>query len=173
MNWYNDERYVQAKSDMSQTICEDKTVLYSLVGRPDNEEWTNSAGMEKIEEADLKPGVHISHVAKTRKGSESVTLIILFTNDGMQYLDENFYLAVDLEKEQSIVQTKLLYKNAVSLSRQSVVWHFKSVATPKGWRKSPLLRNCKPLLLTDGIYQCGGTIIRYSEELGVEYVKSE
>lgn len=173
MNWQSDQRYIQAKADMEELILEDKTVLYSLVGRPQNEEWTNSAGLQKIEETDLKPGVHISHVAKTRKGSESITLVILFSSGDKHYLDEECRQEIDLKKEPSIAETKQLYMNAVSLSRKGVVWHFKNVEVPKGWRKNSLLRNCKPLILTDGIYECGKTIIQYNKELGVEYVKSE
>lgn len=170
--WLDSAEIKETRKEMESIIEEDRSIVNNLLGRPIGEEWANPTGLPKIEDEDMKPGTHLALHAKTRKGDKSITLIILFKINDHLCLDKSGNNVVDMEKPVEIKDAKQLLENSVSLSRKDVYFHFINTPVPDGWKKNPLLRNCRPLILDDYEYNTKKTIIRYTEELGVYYEKT-
>jgi CRISPR-associated endonuclease/helicase Cas3 len=101
-------------------------------------------------------------IAQTRLGKESVVVIPLIPED-------NF----DPDVTPDFSRAKQWYMRAVSLSRKGVVKQLKAVGIPEGWKKSPLLRNCYPLVLNERQQWVEGEKVRFDDELGVVYERKE
>ncbi len=170
--WANTNEILESREDMQEIIEEDRSVVNCLLGKPVGEEWANPSGLPKIEDDEIKPGTHLSLYAKTRKGDQSITLIILHDINNSLRLDEHDKNAVDLYNPVDIKETKRLLGNSISLSRIDIFTHFIDKPVPNGWKKNPLLRNCRPLILNNHEYNTGKTIVRYTKELGVYYEKA-
>jgi CRISPR-associated endonuclease/helicase Cas3 len=105
----------------------------AIIGLPDDASWNDPSRYNKADEDE--PGLHPTLVAQTRLGERSVVAIPLFPGDGFRP-----------EVEQGFAQSKTWFLRAMSLSRKGVVQQLQAQGVPRGWERSPLLRNCYPLL---------------------------
>jgi CRISPR-associated endonuclease/helicase Cas3 len=132
----------------------------AIIGFPDDASWNDPARFVLYDED--APGVHRTLMAQTRLGEESVIAIPLWPDDG--------FLPVILP---CFELSKQWFQRAVSLSRKCVVKNLQAQGVPEGWGKSPLLRNCFPLVLdVDGYWTTDATV-RLDDNLGVVYQTKE
>lgn len=132
----------------------------AIIGFPDDASWNDPARFVLYDEDE--PGVHRTLMAQTRLGEDSVVAIPLGPEDGFRP-----------EATPAFAQAKQWFLRAVSLSRKGVVRKLKPLGVPEGWKKSPLLRNCFPLLLSvQGCWTEDATV-RLDEDLGVVYGSKE
>ena len=132
----------------------------AIIGFPDDASWNDPARFVLYDEDE--PGVHRTLMAQTRLGKDSIVAIPLFSEDG--FLPE---------ATPDFAQGKQWFMRAVSLSRKGVVKKLKALGVPEGWKKSPLLRNCFPLVLnTEGCWLEDATV-RLDDDLGLVYVTKE
>ncbi len=132
----------------------------AIIGFPDDASWNDTARLVLYDEDE--PGVHRTLMAQTRLGQESVVAIPLWPQDGF-----------NTEEIPAFSQAKLWFMRSVSLSRKNVVQKFRSMGTPEGWRKSPLLRNCFPLVLDDEGCWIENAMVRLDDDLGILYETKE
>jgi CRISPR-associated endonuclease/helicase Cas3 len=107
-------------------------------------------------------GVHRTLMAQTRLGQDSAIAIPLTSEDG-------FHANVTPDDERA----KEWFLRAVSLSRQTVVRKLRGVGVPAGWTKSPLLRNCYPLVLDGSGRWAEDATVRLDDDLGLVYEPKE
>ena len=106
----------------------------AIIGLPDDASWNDPARFILYDEDES--GFHRTLMAQTRLGKDSVVAIPLFQEDGFHP-----------ETTPDFVRAKQWFLRSMSLSRKGVVMKLKSLGVPEGWRKSPLLRNCFPLMI--------------------------
>ncbi|MBI5606516.1 MAG: CRISPR-associated helicase Cas3' [Deltaproteobacteria bacterium] len=132
----------------------------AIIGLPDDASWNQPERFVLYDED--APGVHRTLMAQTRLGEPSVTVIPLFAEDAFRP-----------ETTLDFHQSKLWFLRAMSLSRKSAVKKLHVVGVPEGWKKSPLLRNCFPLVLNaEGCWLEDGTV-RLDNDLGLVYEAKE
>lgn len=132
----------------------------AIIGLPDDASWNDSARFVLYDEDEL--GVHRTLMAQTRLGEESALAIPVWEEDGL-----------DPQKTPDFTQSKAWFLRGISLSRKAVVKNLKASGVPEGWKASPLLRNCFPLLLnTDGRWTEDATV-RLDDDLGLVYEPKE
>lgn len=132
----------------------------AIIGFPDDQSWNQPERFVLYDEDE--PGVHRTLMALTRLGEDSVIAIPLFVSEG--------YIPGATPE---FAQAKLWFLRAVSLSRKSVVSKLKGLGVPEGWRKSPLLRNCFPLLLNEEARWIEDGTVRLDDDLGLVYEAKE
>jgi len=132
----------------------------AIIGFPDDASWNDPARFVLYDED--SPGVHRTLMAQTRLGEDSVVAIPLWPGDGFTS-----------ETQPGFELSKQWFQRAVSLSRKGVVKILQAQGVPKGWKKSPLMRNCFPLVLdAEGQWTMDATV-RLDDDLGVVYEKKE
>lgn len=132
----------------------------AIIGLPDDASWNQSERFVLYDEDE--PFVHRSLMAHTRIGDDSILAIPLFPDDEFR-LDE----VLDFER------SKKWFMRAVSLSRKGVVRRFKALGVPEGWKKSPLLRNCFPLVMdAEGHWVLNAKVV-LKDDLGIVYESEE
>lgn len=132
----------------------------AIIGFPDDASWNDPARFVLYDED--APGVHRTLMAQTRLGEDSVVAIPLWPEDGFTS-----------DTEPDFEQAKQWIQRALSLSRKGVVKKLQARGVPEGWKKSPLLRNCFPLVLdTEGHWTTDATV-RLDDDLGVVYETKE
>ncbi|MEK6655352.1 MAG: CRISPR-associated helicase/endonuclease Cas3, partial [Thermodesulfobacteriota bacterium] len=132
----------------------------AIIGFPDDASWNDPARFVLYDEDE--PGVHRTLMAQTRLGEDTIVAIPLWPEDGFR-----------TEATPEFVQSKQWFLRAVSLSRKGVIRKLKPLGVPEGWKKSPLLRNCFPLLLgVEGRWTEDATV-RLDEDMGVVYESKE
>jgi CRISPR-associated endonuclease/helicase Cas3 len=132
----------------------------AILGLPDDASWNDPARFVLYDEDD--PRVHQSCKAKTRLGDESVVAIPLFSGDGF-----------NREQEPDFTQAKQWFLRAVNISRAGVMKKLQSLGVPKGWQKSPLLRNCFALALDAEGHWVEAAKVRLDNDLGLVYEAKE
>lgn len=132
----------------------------AIIGLPDDASWNQPEKFVLYDEDE--PGVHRTLMAQTRLGDESAIAIPLWTEDEF-----------NREVTPDFPQAKQWFLRAVSLSRKSVVNKLKAPGVPEGWKKSPLLRNCFPLLLDAQGYWAEDASVRLDDDLGIVYEAKE
>jgi CRISPR-associated endonuclease/helicase Cas3 len=132
----------------------------AFIGFPDDASWNDPARYAKADEDDL--GLHPSLVAQTRLGEPSVTVVPVFPQDGFQP-----------QQIPEHIKAKEFFMRSLSLSRYSVVKQLRDKGVPDGWKKSPLLRNCLPLVLDENGSWTENPLVRLDEELGLVYETKE
>lgn len=137
-------------------ICKRSQAYQAIIGLPDDDSW-NDPGRFVLFDEDA-PGVHRILMAQTRLGKDSVIAIPLFPAD-----------AFNQEVIPDFATAKQWFVRSVSLSRTNVVKQLKAVGVPEGWEKSPLLRNCYPLVLNEHNRWTVNELVRLDDELGVIY----
>ncbi|MEQ1439993.1 CRISPR-associated helicase Cas3' [Fontimonas sp. SYSU GA230001] len=132
----------------------------AIIGLPDDGSWKTSASFTLYD--DDEPGVHASLKAKTRLGDESAVVIPICERD-----------AFDPAITPDVTQAKAWFLRAMSVSRKSIVKPLQGEGVPEGWKKSPLLRNCYPLLLDAESRWIADPSVQLSNELGLIYHDKE
>jgi CRISPR-associated endonuclease/helicase Cas3 len=132
----------------------------AIIGLPDDASW-NDPGRFVLYDED-EPGMHRTLMARTRLGDESILAIPLFPAD-------NF----NSETTPDFAQEKQWFLRAISLSRIRVVKKCKALGVPEGWKKSPLLRNCYPLVLNEHGRWAADETVRLNDDLGIVYETKE
>ena len=128
----------------------------AIIGFPDDASWNDPARFVLYDEDE--PGVHRTLMAQTRLGENSIVVIPLWAEDGF-----------NADATPDFVQSKAWFLRAVSLTRKGVVKKLQKLGVPEGWKKSSLLRNCFPLILsTDGRWTEDMTV-RLDDDLGLVY----
>jgi CRISPR-associated endonuclease/helicase Cas3 len=132
----------------------------AIIGFPDDASWNDPARFVLFDEDE--PGVHRTLMAQTRLGEDSVVAIPLWREDGFS-----------TEATPDFIQAKQWFLRAISLSRKGVVKKLKTLGVPRGWKKSPLLRNCFPLMLD--VHGCWAedSKVRLYDDLGLVYESKE
>ncbi|MDF1614960.1 CRISPR-associated helicase Cas3' [Desulfurivibrio dismutans] len=132
----------------------------AIIGLPDDASWNEPGRFVRYDEN--HPNVHRTLTAQTRLGEESAVVIPFCPADGFRP-----EIMPDFE------QAKQWFQRAVGLSRKGVIRKLQAQGLPAGWKKSPLLRNCFPLVLnTEGHWQ-EDTAVRLDKDLGVVYEQKE
>lgn len=132
----------------------------AIIGFPDDASWNHPERFVLYDEDE--PGVHRTLMARTRLGNDSIVAIPLFPEDGFHPdITPNFY------------QAKKWFLRALGLSRKGVVKKCKSLGMPEGWIKSPLLRNCFPLILDAQNCWIEDAMVMLDDDLGLLYKTKE
>ena len=154
------ERISKAANAEGETIAERQQANMAIIGLPDDASWNDQARFVLYDEDE--PGVHRTLMAQTRLGEDSIVAIPILQEDGFRS-----------EKTPDFDQAKQWFMRAVSLSHKGVVHKMKALGVPEGWKKSPLLRNCFPLVLnTEGRWTENATV-RLDDDLGIVYEPKE
>jgi CRISPR-associated endonuclease/helicase Cas3 len=132
----------------------------AIIGFPDDASW-NDPGRFVLFDEDA-PGVHRTLMAQTRLGEDSVVAIPLWLEDGF-----------NPETLPDFDQSKSWYLRAINLSNKKVVIPLKKLGVPEGWKKSPLLRNCFPLVLDEQGCWTEDATVRLDNDLGLVYETKE
>jgi len=143
-----------------KTLAHTGQANQAIIGLPDDASWNDPARFVLYDEDE--PGVHRTLMAQTRLGEDSVITIPLWPEDGF-----------GSEATPDFVQSKAWFLRAVSLTRRGVVKKLQKLGVPEGWKKSSLLRNCFPLILSaDGRWTKDATV-RLDDNLGLVYETKE
>lgn len=150
-----DERMNKAALAEGKAISHRQQANMAIIGLPDDGSWKDV----KYEMADEdEPGLHPTLVAQTRLGEPSVVAIPLWPED-----------ALVSTTTLDFAQVRQWYLLAMSLSRKGLVQKLQAQGVPESWKKSPLLRNCYPLILNaDGRWTEDATV-RLDDNLGLVY----
>jgi len=132
----------------------------AIIGFPDDASWNDPARFVLFDED--APGVHRTLMAQTRLGEDSVVAIPLWLEDGFSP-----------ETTPDFAQTKIWFLRAISLSSKGVVEKLKTLGVPEVWKKSPLLRNCFPLVLDVQGCWTEDSKVRLDDDLGLVYEPKE
>lgn len=132
----------------------------AIIGFPDDASWNDPSRFVLYDEDE--PDVHRTLMAQTRLGDDSVVVIPLWQGDGF-----------DAETTPDFSKAKAWFLRAVSLSRKGVVKKLQAAGVPEGWKKSPLLRNCFPLVLNELNGWTLDNTVRLDDELGLVYETKE
>ncbi len=132
----------------------------AIIGFPDDSSWDDPARFVLYDEDE--PGVHRTLMAKTRLGDDARILIPLWEDDG-----------ISPEATPDFTQAKQWFLRAVSVSRKSVIGELQEMGVPEGWKHSPLLRNCFPLVLNDLNRWIIDESVHLDDDLGLVYETKE
>lgn len=143
-----------------KTIAHTGEANQAIIGFPDDASWNDPARFVLFDED--APGVHRTLMAKTRLGDDSVVVTPLWAEDGF-----------DPAKTPDFPQAKSWSLRAMSLSRKSIVKKLQHQGVPEGWKNSPLLRNCFPLLLNANSSWTEDEAVRLDNDLGLVYEPKE
>lgn len=143
-----------------KTLAQKIQANQAIIGFPDDASWNDPARFVLFDED--APGVHRTLMARTRLGEDSVVAVPLWPEDG--FLPE---LTPDFTR------AKQWFLRSVSLSRKGVVKKLQGQGVPEGWKKSPLLRNCFPLVLSTESCWAEDATLRLDNDLGVIYESKE
>lgn len=145
-----------------QNISHRQQANQAIIGLPDDDSWNDPARFVLYDEDAVE--VHPTLMAQTRLGKESCISIPLWPED--EFLP-------DVMPEFS--KAKQWFLRGMNLSRIAVVRRLRSQGVPEGWKKSPLLRNCFPLLLDARGYwmEDEDQTVRLDNDLGLVYEAKE
>lgn len=132
----------------------------AIIGFPDDASWNQPERFVLYDEDE--PGVHRTLMAQTRLGEDSVVVIPLLKEDGSS-----------IEAIPDFFQAKQWFISAVSIARKGVVKKLQKQGVPDSWKKSPLLRNCYPLLLDKEGHWTEDATVKLDVDLGIVYEPKE
>jgi CRISPR-associated endonuclease/helicase Cas3 len=112
----------------------------------------------KFQVEEDSPEIHQSFQALTRLG-DSIGIVCLNESD-------NF----NPKRKPKPAETEKLLQRSVTISRRGLVPRLRAEPVPKGWKKSPLLRHYRPVVLGQEI---AGHIFHLDDKLGLLIEKSE
>lgn len=143
-----------------QAIAEHWQANQAIIGLPDDASWNQPYRFVLFDEDE--PDVHRTLMAQTRRGEDSIVAIPLWPEDRFRP-----------EAIPDLVQAKGWFLRSVSLSRKGLVKKLRTSGVPEGWKKSPLLRNAYPLMLTsEGRWTEDATVL-LNNDLGLVYETKE
>lgn len=155
------ERMEKALKDADgKAIAHTGQANQAIIGFPDDASWDNPSRFVLYDEDE--PGVHRTLMAQTRLGEDSIVAIPLWPEDGFRP-----------EATLAFAQAKQWFLRAVNLSRKGVVKRLRNGGVPEGWKKSPLLRNCFPLVLDQPGRWAEDATVRLDGDLGLVYETKE
>ncbi|MGD9161738.1 MAG: CRISPR-associated helicase Cas3' [Desulfobacteraceae bacterium] len=105
--------------------------------------------------------------AQTRLARPSVTIIVLHLLNGTLSLEKEILIPIDLKKEPDATMTKEFMKRSVQISNPRWFEFFQENEVPMGWKKTPILRHCRPAVFTDGKLKNGQHELRIDNERGL------
>lgn len=109
---------------------------------------------------------------RTRLGEDSVAFVpVHVADDGWRLRPGD--MAFDPMRMPDQALAKRIFERQVKLSRKGLVAHCHATDAPVCFAEHPLLRNLKPLLLTDGVFTLGKLAVRLDAEYGVRYDSTE
>jgi CRISPR-associated endonuclease/helicase Cas3 len=153
-------RWESALTAEGETMAERTQANQAIIGFPDDASWNDPARFVLFDEDE--PGVHRTLMAQTRLGEDSVVAIPLWLSDGFHP-----------DSTPDFNQAKQWFMRSVGLSRNGLVFKIKQLGVPEGWKSSPLLRNCYPLLLNaEGCWK-EDAMVRLDDDLGMVYESKE
>jgi len=155
-----EERMNRAMLAEGEALAQRQQANTAIIGLPDDASWNQPERFVLYDEDE--PGVHRTLMAKTRLGEDAIVAIPLWREDAFRP-----------EATPDFAQSKGWFLGAVSLSRKGVVKKLKGVGIPQGWKKSPLLRNCFPLMLNQQGCWIEDETVRLDDDLGVVYEPKE
>ncbi len=132
----------------------------AIIGFPDDASWNDPGRFVLFDEDE--PGVHRTLMAQTRLGEDSIVTIPLWVEDRF-----------NPETTPEFAQSKLWFLRSISISRKEVVRKLKTIGVPEGWKKTPLLRNCYPLVLDERGCWTESANVRLDDDLGLMYETKE
>jgi CRISPR-associated endonuclease/helicase Cas3 len=153
-------RWERALTAEGEIMADRTQANQAIIGFPDDSSWNDPARFVFYDEDE--PGVHRTLVAQTRVGEDAVVTIPLRLSDGHRP-----------EVTPDFDQAKRWFMRAVNLTRKGVVIKLKSSGIPDGWKKSPLLRNCFPLMLNTEGRWTEDPRVRLDDDLGLVYESKE
>ena len=104
----------------------------------------------------------------TRLGENSLTVVPVWANeDGWRLLPGEAPFDPNAELTNALAHR--IYRRQLRLAREGLVKALLSQAQPKAFELHPLLRNLRPLVLTDGIAEFERLRVRLDPELGITY----
>jgi len=121
---------------------------------------------------DDDPTIHTALRARTREGDESVTVICLCRHKDRIFLPDqrgapDFQSPIDLATEPDKPTAKKLMDFTVPLSNKAIYHALINTTPPPTWKKSPFLRNTRPIYFQDGLAHVGNKILRLDGDLGI------
>lgn len=109
----------------------------------------------------------------TRKTLPSVRVVCLHKVGARICLDGAGVMDVDLEHAPQRAQIMALMNQSVTLSRWEVVRNLRDGQNvPAAWRRSPILRHCRPLIFEDSQATIASLAIRLDTDLGIVFTSS-
>ena len=155
------ERFEKALQDGEGNACALKgQANQAIIGLPGDASWNQPERFVLFDEDE--PGVHRTLMAQTRLGGDSVVAVALRLEDGF-----------NLEAVPDNLQARCWSLHAMSISRIGVVKRLKKLGVPEVWKKSPLLRNCFPMVLTADGHWSEDEAVRLDDDLGLVYQSKE
>jgi CRISPR-associated endonuclease/helicase Cas3 len=148
------------EAEDGEVIAQRGQANQAIIGFPDDASWNDPARFVLYDEDD--PGVHRTLTAKTRLGEDSIVVIPLLSDDEFSS-----------EATPDFDHSKRWFLQAVSISRKGVVKKLQAQGVPEGWKKSPLLRNCFPLMLDAQARWPEDAKVRLDDDLGLVYEPKE
>lgn len=152
-------RYDRAVSAEGEAIAQRGQANMAIIGLPDDASWNDPSRFVLYDEDD--PGVHRTLMAQTRLG-DSVLAIPVSPTDGFEPSDTP-----------DAARARHFFLRSISVSRQPVVRALRQIGVPGGWEKSPLLRNCFPLVLDGDGRWAEIPSVRLDADLGLVYEPKE
>ena len=158
--------FMRERLEKALEFEEGETITYrgqanqAIIGLPDDASSNDPARFVLYDEDE--PGVHRTLMAQTRLGEDSIVAIPIFQEDGFSAA-----ATPDLD------HAKQWFLRAVSISSKGVVWKLRAKDVPEGWKKSPLLRNCFPLILDAERRWTENATVRLDDDLGIVYEPKE
>lgn len=105
---------------------------------------------------------------RTRLGEDAIGAVpIEIGDDGWRLAPDS--APFDPQEVVSDTLARRIFLRQLQISRRAVVADLLSLEVPRCFADHPLLRNLRPLLLTDGATQIGNTTVRLDPELGLVY----
>ena len=132
----------------------------AIIGLSEDASWNQPERFVLFDEDE--PGVHRTLMAQTRLGGDSVTAIALWPDDGF---------SSDIVPDDNLARNWSL--QAMSVSRIQVVRELIKLGVPEVWKKSPLLRNCFPMMLKADGHWSVNDAVRLDDDLGLVYQTKE
>jgi CRISPR-associated endonuclease/helicase Cas3 len=102
------------------------------------------------------PAVHETFQAKTRDIAPSVTLVCLFqAENGVRLDPDDDTPPFDHQAPLTPDRARELWQNSITVQNWTLINHFslQEETVPVTWRKHPVLRYTRPVILVDGVYR--------------------
>lgn len=106
---------------------------------------------------------------QTRLARPSITVIILYRNNGRLFLTFDYSEPLDITRRPDRQLIRRLMGNSISISNPIWYEYFSEQPVYEPWEKTPLLRYCRPAVFDDLKLRDGKKKLRIDPELGVVF----
>lgn len=149
-------RLDEADGDAGKALAQRQQAHAAIIGMPDDASWDDPNRYVLYD--DDAAGVHRTLMARTRLGEESITVVPLRPVDQFDPM---------LMPEGA--QAKEWFLRSMTVSRPWIVKKLVTEGVPEGWRRSPLLRTCYPMLFDGAGQWLADSRVYLNAELGLTY----